>query len=244
MDGKVVMTTGGQVGPLTKITGKRILVMGGAGGIGTELVKLLVYAGAQTCVVDKKYGKVPGVISYLTDVTMPNSITEVLESVHGRDEGIYLLVNALGIKSASMTEDYEVNGMIPSLANIWMMKNTGGGIVELSSDIIFRALGDSEKAKEVFDEHIYGKSYFLSKYENLQNLLALGASGTKNPVKYAFLGPVHTPLLFDMVDDPTKRARLEAIADSPVFVAEKIMALILGDYQRLVYKSRLNYVLE
>lgn len=84
-------------------TGKIVVVTGGAGGFGSATARTFAEAGARVVVSDINLEKAQAVASELdgaiavrTDVTSPESITELFETVHAEFGGLDILVNNAG----------------------------------------------------------------------------------------------------------------------------------------------------
>jgi NAD(P)-dependent dehydrogenase (short-subunit alcohol dehydrogenase family) len=87
---------------MPRLMGRRIIVTGGASGIGRATVALFAAEGARVAVFDRSAGAPPqGGIAQAVDVSDPSSIATAVSAVDGAFGGIDGLVNAAGIFSSA-----------------------------------------------------------------------------------------------------------------------------------------------
>jgi NAD(P)-dependent dehydrogenase (short-subunit alcohol dehydrogenase family) len=87
---------------MPRLMGRRIIVTGGASGIGRATVALFAAEGARVAVFDRAAGAPPqGGIAQAVDVSDPSSIATAVSAVDGAFGGIDGLVNAAGIFSSA-----------------------------------------------------------------------------------------------------------------------------------------------
>lgn len=101
---------------LFDLTGKCALVVGAAGGIGTQLSKALAREGAHVAVADLTVEGLETLVgeiealgvkaqSFTCDVSDPDSVQEMVDAVHGAFGRIDILVNCAGISISYRSED-------------------------------------------------------------------------------------------------------------------------------------------
>lgn len=91
-----------------KLDGKKVIVTGGASGIGLAISKELKANGAQVIVVDLNVetGMEDGIFNIQTDVTSTESIEEMIETVKNEFNQVDVLVNNAGINMPRILVDY------------------------------------------------------------------------------------------------------------------------------------------
>jgi len=88
------------------LSGKRVLITGGASGIGRDCAQLIGSCGARVAVCDinlpgaeETVGQLPGGLAILCDLSQPQDITEMAQTVLDAYGGLDILVNNAGIIS-------------------------------------------------------------------------------------------------------------------------------------------------
>lgn len=130
-----------------KLQGKRIVVTGGAGGIGNAAVQWFVRAGAQVaCTYNHAAPELPaGVLSERCDIASKNQVNAVFDGFARALGGIDVLLHAAGVhgsKPADQVEEadwermFDLNGK----ATVWTnqaafrhMRAGGGSIINMGS---------------------------------------------------------------------------------------------------------------
>lgn len=87
------------------LTGKRVLITGGAGGIGTATAQRFIEEGARVAVIDRDEAAgqrlrqaLPAIeVSLYADVTDPDSVAQAFEHLDRRFVGLDVLINNAGI---------------------------------------------------------------------------------------------------------------------------------------------------
>lgn len=135
--------------------GKRIIVTGAAGGIGSHLARLLAEEGARLCLTDINRAALDGLsesladrrtLAVAADICSPEGRAEVVEHALQRFGGIDILVNAAGINPfgvyaktdpAVIAKAVEINVLAPMLLTRAvlpdMLSRNSGKIVNIGS---------------------------------------------------------------------------------------------------------------
>jgi meso-butanediol dehydrogenase/(S,S)-butanediol dehydrogenase/diacetyl reductase len=133
---------------------KRVVITGGAGGIGTATAKRFLEEGARVVIMDKDEdachsieGQFPKLEkSIICDVSSPESVKQAFEQLHERLDGLDTLINNAGIsirhKFIDITPqewrqviDINLNGVffIAQQAALMMLAGDGGVILNMGS---------------------------------------------------------------------------------------------------------------
>jgi NAD(P)-dependent dehydrogenase (short-subunit alcohol dehydrogenase family) len=89
---------------MPRLDGRRILITGGASGIGRATASLFLREGAQVAVLDRSAGQHDGLFVPV-DVADPASVQQAVQSAHSALGGLDGVVNAAGIFSAAGLSD-------------------------------------------------------------------------------------------------------------------------------------------
>jgi len=136
------------------LTGKRVLITGGAGGIGTATAQRFIEEGARVAVIDRDEAAgqrlrkaLPAVEAFLpADVADPDSVAQAFEQLDRHFGGLDILINNAGIslRHAFMditpaewrnVLDINLNGVfyVAQQAARWMLAGGGGVILNMGS---------------------------------------------------------------------------------------------------------------
>ncbi len=216
---------------------KNVLITGGSGGIGSELVKRLVADGAKVFVFDKVSPKEPlaGVEYVEVDVTKGIEVEVAVKKVESRlGEGgkLGLLVNNAGVMRRgnlfdTSEQDYDFV-MDINLKGMWLVLKYAKPLLADDATVFLMSSRHGMTVKP--DPAIY----CLSKHGvwGLAEILKKTCPGYA--VKVAYPGSVDTPLTWVQVKDEDVDAKKKTVV-TPEFIAEKIMELITGQAEKLVF---------
>jgi meso-butanediol dehydrogenase/(S,S)-butanediol dehydrogenase/diacetyl reductase len=136
------------------LTDKRVVITGGAGGIGTATAKRFLEEGARVVIMDidedacqRIEDQFPGLEKSINcDVSLPESVKQAFEQLHERLDGLDILINNAGIsirhKFIDITPqewrrviDINLNGVffVAQQAALMMLAGDGGVIVNMGS---------------------------------------------------------------------------------------------------------------
>lgn len=130
-----------------KLTGKRIIVTGGAGGIGNAAIQLFVREGARVaCTYNSAKPELPeGVISERCDIGDRSAVNAVFERFAGELGGVDALLHAAGMHGSTAADQigeqdwdrmFDINGkgtLWTNQAAFRLMRDSGGSIINMGS---------------------------------------------------------------------------------------------------------------
>jgi len=109
-----------------ELTGKKVLVTGGANGIGRRLVEKLTDEGAAVGVFDVDGGALerlradrPGVCCKACDVTDPAQVSQAVEELYGELGAVHVLVNNAGMIHNSLLVGMGEGGLVTHDYEMW-----------------------------------------------------------------------------------------------------------------------------
>jgi 2-keto-3-deoxy-L-fuconate dehydrogenase len=86
-------------------SGARVIVTGGASGIGLATARWFAERGAEVAVLDRDETSIEGIANYVVDVTDDDAVRKVVDLAIGNLEGLDTLVNNAGIGAQGTVED-------------------------------------------------------------------------------------------------------------------------------------------
>lgn len=230
-----------QAQPTSALTGKVVVVTGGARGLGAATCRCLAAAGLKVVVADlrqemsaalvEEIGATEAVkmsggeaIALTLDVSSPDSITGMMEQVMSRYGRIDVLVNNAGVDITESVEDLTVeqwqkvigvnlNGPFYMSKAVFsqMRENGGGHIINIVSTAAKRAWSNAS-------------AYHASKWGLLGFSQALHVEGRPHNIKVTSLiaGGMRTPFLLERFPDID-----QSTLQDPANVAETICYLLM-----------------
>lgn len=203
---------------MEKLTGKRILVVGATGGIGSHAAKLLASGGAKLFISGRKADRLSEVAAqiglshervFVTDITRESEVNAMAERIREIEGGIDVLVNASGIGIIKPVEQLSVEEFTLTLqANL------------IGSYILVRAflpmMKEAKKGLIINIPGVLGKvpmsgaaAYSASKYGLVGMMQSIREEVKRTEIRVTnlFLGGVDSPF-WDTIDLRVQRERM------------------------------------
>jgi NAD(P)-dependent dehydrogenase (short-subunit alcohol dehydrogenase family) len=240
----------------SRLDAKTALITGAGGGIGLEAVKLFLSEGARVIAVDaveekretvmNAAGDRSDAVSFITaDVSDDAQVQEMIATAQREGGGLHVLFNNAGIfpsDDAGVTETPEPTWdrvMEVNLKGVWLgckhgipalLESGGGSIVNVASFVALMGAATAQIA------------YTASKGGVLAMTREIAVEYARQGVRANAIcpGPIDTPLLAPIMNDPAKRARRlvhipmgrlgrpEEIARAALFLASDDASFITG----------------
>jgi len=125
------------------LTDKRVVITGGAGGIGTTTAARFLEEGSQVIIMDRDQNACQRIEqqfpalekSIICDVSSPDSVKQAFEQFHERLGGLDILINNAGISIRHRFIDINLNGVffVAQQAALHMLAGEGGVIINMGS---------------------------------------------------------------------------------------------------------------
>ncbi len=90
---------------MNRLEGKKAIVTGGAGGIGTAICKRFVAEGAEVISLDIAQALVDDWLALKVDITRPDDLQNIFDKIATRWDGVDVVVNAAGIEIEKTIEE-------------------------------------------------------------------------------------------------------------------------------------------
>lgn len=203
---------------MEKLTGKRVLVVGATGGIGSQTAKLLASGGAQLYLSGRKadalsaLGRQLGLDSerlFLADITRESEVAEMSRRMRELAGGIDILVNASGVGIIKPVEQLSVEEFTMTLN-----ANLVGSYILVKS--FLPMMKEAKKGLVVNIPGVLGKvpmagaaAYSASKYGLVGMMQSIREEVKRTEIRITnlFLGGVDSPF-WDAIDLRVQRERM------------------------------------
>lgn len=236
------------------VTGKIVLLTGGAGGLGREMAKCLAENGA--CVylldLDKEKGKIaeaslqglPGKVKFLEmDVTSPSDWEQVVSTVRKTENCIDVLINNAGINIRKPIEAMSLDEwnkmMLVNVGSVFLgikymipiMRSQGGGVIINTSSVC-----------GLIGHRFTPEAYSATKGAVTILTKSIASRYAKDGIRCNSVHPstVDTPLVQEMFKDPEKKqqrldevplgrlAKASDVANAVLYLASNEASFING----------------
>jgi len=236
------------------VTGKIVLLTGGAGGLGREMAKCLAENGA--CVylldLDKEKGKIaeaslqglPGKVKFLEmDVTSPSDWEQVVSTVRETENCIDVLINNAGINIRKPIEAMSLDEwnkmMLVNVGSVFLgikymipiMRSQGGGVIINTSSVC-----------GLIGHRFTPEAYSATKGAVMILTKSIASRYAKDGIRCNSVHPstVDTPLVQEMFKDPEKKqqrldevplgrlAKASDVANAVLYLASNEASFING----------------
>ena len=203
---------------MEKLTGKRVLVVGATGGIGSQTAKLLASGGAQLYLSGRKadvlsaLGRQLGLDSerlFLADITRESEVAEMARRIQELAGGIDILVNASGVGIIKPVEQLSVEEFTMTLN-----ANLVGSYILVKS--FLPMMKEAKKGLVINIPGVLGKvpmagaaAYSASKYGLVGMMQSIREEVKRTEIRITnlFLGGVDSPF-WDAIDLRVQRERM------------------------------------
>jgi short-subunit dehydrogenase len=203
---------------MEKLTGKRILVVGATGGIGSHTAKLLASGGAKLFLSGRKADRLSELAGqlglshdrlFVTDITRESEVMEMAARIREQAGGIDILVNASGIGIIKPVEQLSVEEFTQTLQS-----NLVGSYILVKA--FLPMMKEAKKGLIVNIPGVLGKvpmagaaAYSASKYGLVGMMQSIREEVKRTEIRITnlFLGGVDSPF-WDSIDLRVQRERM------------------------------------
>lgn len=203
---------------MEKLTGKRVLVVGATGGIGSNTAKLLASGGARLFLSGRKADRlselagqigIPHDRLFVTDITRESEVMEMADRIREQAGGIDILVNASGIGIIKPVEQLSVEEFTQTLQS-----NLVGSYILVKA--FLPMMKEAKKGLIVNIPGVLGKvpmagaaAYSASKYGLVGMMQSIREEVKRTEIRITnlFLGGVDSPF-WDSIDLRVQRERM------------------------------------
>jgi short-subunit dehydrogenase len=203
---------------MEKLTGKRVLVVGATGGIGSNTAKLLASGGARLFLSGRKadrLSELAGQIGvshdrlFITDITRESEVMEMAGRIREQEGGIDILVNASGVGIIKPVEQLSVEEFTQTLQS-----NLVGSYILVKA--FLPMMKEAKKGLIVNIPGVLGKvpmagaaAYSASKYGLVGMMQSIREEVKRTEIRITnlFLGGVDSPF-WDSIDLRVQRERM------------------------------------
>jgi short-subunit dehydrogenase len=203
---------------MEKLTGKRVLVVGATGGIGSNTAKLLASGGARLFLSGRKADRlselagqigIPHDRLFVTDITRESEVMEMAARIREQAGGIDILVNASGIGIIKPVEQLSVEEFTQTLQS-----NLVGSYILVKA--FLPMMKEAKKGLIVNIPGVLGKvpmagaaAYSASKYGLVGMMQSIREEVKRTEIRITnlFLGGVDSPF-WDSIDLRVQRERM------------------------------------
>jgi short-subunit dehydrogenase len=203
---------------MEKLTGKRVLVVGATGGIGSNTAKLLASGGARLFLSGRKADRlselagqigIPHDRLFVTDITRESEVRDMAARIREQAGGIDILVNASGIGIIKPVEQLSVEEFTQTLQS-----NLVGSYILVKA--FLPMMKEAKKGLIVNIPGVLGKvpmagaaAYSASKYGLVGMMQSIREEVKRTEIRITnlFLGGVDSPF-WDSIDLRVQRERM------------------------------------
>jgi short-subunit dehydrogenase len=203
---------------MEKLNGKRVLVVGATGGIGSHTAKLLASGGAKLFLSGRKADRlselagqvgVPHDRLFVTDITSESDVAAMAERIRESDGGIDILVNASGVGIIKPVEQLSVEEF-----TLTLQSNLVGSYILVRA--FLPMMKEAKKGLIVNIPGVLGKvpmagaaAYSASKYGLVGMMQSIREEVKRTEIRITnlFLGGVDSPF-WDTIDLRVQRERM------------------------------------
>lgn len=203
---------------MEKLTGKRVLVVGATGGIGSNTAKLLASGGARLFLSGRKADRlselagqigIPHDRLFVADITRESDVMEMAGRIREQEGGIDILVNASGVGIIKPVEQLSVEEFTQTLQS-----NLVGSYILVKA--FLPMMKEAKKGLIVNIPGVLGKvpmagaaAYSASKYGLVGMMQSIREEVKRTEIRITnlFLGGVDSPF-WDSIDLRVQRERM------------------------------------